>query len=137
MPGRKAGPPRAEAISSRTTSQPARQSPPSSSRWCRKYGRSIFGSTSFSSPIISGVIAQMVASNSSLSSETIRQILKDTANKVGGYDYNWNPAMPGHSFELGYGRVNAESAVLAAGGNTIFEDGFESGDTTAWSSSVP
>jgi hypothetical protein len=32
-------------ISSSTVSQAARASPPSSSRWCRKYGRSIFGMT--------------------------------------------------------------------------------------------
>ena len=79
----------------------------------------------------------MLASDPSLTSETARQILKDTAEKVGPYDYNWNPSMPGHSFELGYGRVNAEAAVLAAGGNTIFADGFESGDVSAWSGSVP
>ena len=54
---------------------------------------------------------------------------------MGGYDYNWNPAMPGHSFELGYGRVNAEAAVAAVNG-AIFTDGFESGDTTAWSATV-
>ena len=45
--------------------------------------------------------------------------------------------MPGHSFELGYGRVNAEAAVAAANSGDIFADGFESGDTSAWKSTVP
>ena len=53
---------------------------------------------------------------------------------MGGYDYNWNAGMPGHSFELGYGRVNADAAVAAAAeaATGIFDDGFESGDTSAW-----
>ena len=92
--------------------------------------------TSFSSPIISGVIGLMLTVNPALAEEDIRQILKDTADKVGGYDYNWNASMPGHSFELGYGRVNAEAA-LAAVDSGIFTDGFESGDTSAWSLTIP
>jgi len=39
------GAPTAAAINSRTVSQAARASPPSRFRWCRKYGRSIFGIT--------------------------------------------------------------------------------------------
>ena len=93
--------------------------------------------TSFSAPLTSGVVALMLAVNPGLTNAEIRQILWDTADKVGGYNYNWNASMPGHSFELGYGRVNAESAVLAANTGSIFTDGFESGDTLAWSSTVP
>lgn len=85
------------------------------------------GGTSFSSPIISGVIALMLSVNPDLDQAEIRQILKDTADKVGGYDYNWNPEMPGHSFELGYGRVNAQAAVEAATpvGPLELKNGFE------------
>ena len=36
-----------------------------------------------------------------LNNTTVRQILRDTADEVGPYEYNGNPAMPGHSFELG------------------------------------
>ncbi len=99
------------------------------------YGTS--GGTSFSAPLTSGVVALMLAAHPGLTNVQIRQILHDTADKVGGYDYDWNGSMPGHSFELGYGRVDAESAVLAAANTDIFADGFESGDTTAWSSSTP
>ncbi len=92
--------------------------------------------TSFSAPLVSGVIALMLSANPGLSNTDIRQILHDTADKVGGYDYNWNAAMPGHSRELGYGRVNAASAVAAVGASTLFTDDFESGDTTSWSETV-
>ncbi len=90
--------------------------------------------TSFSSPLTSGVVALVLAVNPALTNVEVRQLLWDTADKVGGYDYNWNGAMPGHSFELGYGRVNAHAAVLAANAGGIFADGFESGNTLAWSS---
>ncbi len=76
----------------------------------------------------------MLSVNPDLTNVEIRQILRDTADKVGGYDYNWNMSMPGHSFELGYGRVNARRAIEAANTGNIFADGFESGDTTSWSS---
>ena len=91
--------------------------------------------TSFSAPTVSGVVALMLSANPALTAAQVRQILRDTADKVGGYNYNWNAMMPGHSFELGYGRVNAESALAAVGAGAIFADGFESGDITAWSAS--
>jgi hypothetical protein len=93
--------------------------------------------TSFSSPLTSGVVALMLAVEPTLTNLEIRQILRDTAAKVGGYDYDWDPGMPGHSLELGYGRVDAQAAVLAASAGTIFADGFESGDVSAWSEVSP
>lgn len=90
-------------------------------------GYSAPSGTSFSSPIISGVISLMLAVNPGLTNAEIRQILHDTAEKVGPYNYNWNGSMPGHSLELGYGRVNAQAAVEAAGGmvGLDFMQGFE------------
>ena len=76
------------------------------------YGSS--SGTSFASPIVSGVIALMLSLDPNFTQAEIQQILIDTADKVGGYDYNWNPADPGHSRELGYGRINAQAAVEAA-----------------------
>ncbi|MCP4902240.1 MAG: S8 family serine peptidase [bacterium] len=94
--------------------------------------------TSFAAPLTSGVAALMLSTNPDLTNVQIRQLLKDTADKVGGYDYNWDPAMPGHSYELGYGRVNADQAIQAAASyGFIFEDGFESGDVSSWSSYKP
>ena len=93
--------------------------------------------TSFAAPVVSGVVALMLSVYPNLEEAEIRQILKDTADKVGGYDYDWNPSMPGHSRELGYGRVNAQAAVEAVDGMFVFTDGFESGDTSLWSSTEP
>jgi len=89
--------------------------------------------TSFSSPIVSGTVALMLDVDPSLTNVEIRRLLHDTADKVGGYDYDWNPLLPGHSRELGYGRVNALEVVLAAREVPIFADGFEAGDTSSWS----
>ncbi len=75
-----------------------------------------FGLTSASAPIISGVIALMYSVNPCLTQEQVKNILKETAEKVGGYNYQWNPNNLGHSLELGYGRVNAFLAVHAAQG---------------------
>ncbi len=93
--------------------------------------------TSFSAPLVSGVVALMLSADPSLSNTEIRQILRDTAVKVGGYDYNWNAGMPGHSQELGYGRVDANAAVQASlSDSLVFDDGFESGDAGVWTSSL-
>ena len=70
--------------------------------------------TSYASPIVSGIVALMYAVNPCLTNEGVKNILKSTADKVGGYDYNWNQNDIGHSLELGYGRVNAYSAVEMA-----------------------
>jgi subtilisin family serine protease len=86
--------------------------------------------TSFSAPTVSGIAALMWSLDPSRPNTDIRQILRDTADKVGGYNYNWNPELPGHSFELGYGRVNAESALLSVL-NDLFGNGFETERTSA------
>jgi serine protease len=75
-----------------------------------------FDKTSASAPIVSGVIALMYSVNPCLTQEQVKNILKDTAEKVGGYNYQWNPNNLGHSLELGYGRVNAFLALQAAQG---------------------
>lgn len=93
--------------------------------------------TSFAAPLVSGVVALMLSVNPALTNVEIRQVLHDTADKVGPYNYDWNPGMPGHSMELGYGRVNARRAVEAANAGGIFTDGFESGNTSAWTFVVP
>ncbi len=94
------------------------------------------GGTSFAAPLVSGVVALMLARDPTLTPAEIRHILRHTADQVGGYDYGWNPELPGHSLELGYGRVNALRAVSSVP-TAIFADGFERGNLGAWSSSVP
>jgi len=78
--------------------------------------------TSFSAPITSAIAALVWSENPALTNDQVRQILKDTADKVGGFNYNWDPGRPGHSREFGYGRVNAYEAVMAANPTISFPD---------------
>lgn len=72
------------------------------------------GGTSASTPLVAGVVALMLSVNPCMSTDQIIEVLSITSEKVGGYDYAWNSSKPGHSQELGYGRVNAFLAVKAA-----------------------
>ena len=65
-----------------------------------------------SSDLISGAAGLVFSVNPDLTEAQVKQLLYTTADKVGksGYDAN------GHSVYYGYGRVNANKAVAAAGG---------------------
>jgi subtilisin family serine protease len=71
-----------------------------------------FGGTSSACPGVAGVAALVLARNPALTSDQIRKILRQTADRIdrrkGRYDAN------GHSPFYGYGRVNALAAVRAA-----------------------
>jgi subtilisin family serine protease len=68
-----------------------------------------FGGTSSATPLAAGVGALVLSANPRLSSDELRDILRTTADKIGGgYDAN------GFSPEFGYGRVNAAKAVEVA-----------------------
>ena len=67
--------------------------------------------TSFSAPQVAAAAALLLIINPYLFPNQIRQILTTTADKVGGYNYNWNLYKPGHSKELGYGRLDVEEAI--------------------------
>jgi subtilisin family serine protease len=83
--------------------------------------------TSFSSPIISAVAGLIWSLNPALTNEEVRTILHMSADQVGGYDYQHDPMRPGHSLELGFGRINVLTAVQMAGLEEVFHvDGFES-----------
>ncbi len=73
-----------------------------------------FGGTSAATPMVAGVAALVMSVNNCISNLQVKDILLNTADKVGGYDYNWSSTKPGHSKQFGYGRVNAHKAVLAA-----------------------
>ena len=63
--------------------------------------------TSFSSPIVAGVATLVASIKPTLSNTQIVSILKSTADDLGS---------AGYDIYYGYGRVNANSAVLAANG---------------------
>ena len=85
------------------------------------------GGTSASTPMVAGVVALMLSVNPDLSVDQVLDVLYSTAEEVGGYDYTWNSDLPGHSKELGYGRVNAflalqgalQTPILSAGNDTL------------------
>src|SRR5690606_21629748 len=54
----------------------------------------IYGSsngTSFSAPSVSGIVSLMYSVTPCLTNHQIKDILEQTANKGGEYNYNWNP----------------------------------------------
>ncbi len=72
-----------------------------------------YAGTSWSVSIASGVVGLMLSVDPCLTPDEIKEILHNTADKVGGYNYNWDPSNPGHSLEMGFGRINAAAAVAA------------------------
>ncbi|MDH7445635.1 S8 family peptidase [Aquimarina sp. 2201CG14-23] len=96
--------------------------------------------TSFAAPAVSATAALMLSVNPSLSNQEIEDILKCTADKVGGYNYNWDATQPGHSQELGYGRLNANQALIAVNTadiyirDTLADDGTEPSSGTMYTS---
>lgn len=72
----------------------------------------LFNGTSSSCPMAAATAALMLTIHPDLSVSDLRTALQSSADKVGGYDYNWNPVRPGHSLDLGYGRTNAYNAII-------------------------
>ncbi len=73
-----------------------------------------FNGTSAACPHAAAVAALMLSIRSDLTEDALRWLMGNTADKVGGYNYN-KPAYAGTwSFELGYGRINAYKALQAA-----------------------
>ncbi|MDZ4846156.1 MAG: S8 family serine peptidase [Chitinophagales bacterium] len=71
-----------------------------------------FQKTSAASPIVAGTAALVLSKNLNLSWQEVKTRLQNSADKTGGsYNYNYDSNKPGHSIEMGYGRVNAEQAV--------------------------
>ncbi len=65
--------------------------------------------TSFSSPMVAATASLMLSVKPDLYNTEIREILKNTAEKVGGHSYNQD----GWNKYLGYGRINTYYAVCA------------------------
>jgi hypothetical protein len=69
--------------------------------------------TSYSAPLVSGIVALLIDKNQFVSYQTVRNILRNTAEKVNPTTYNYNASVtyPGKSEEMGYGRVHCFNAL--------------------------
>lgn len=66
--------------------------------------------TSFAAPCAAGVAALALSADPGLTRDQLRQIMRDTADKIGGVTYD----AAGHNDDYGFGRVNADAAVRRA-----------------------
>ncbi len=73
-----------------------------------------FNGTSAACPNAAGVVALILSANSRVKAWDAKYLLASTADKVGGYNYDQNKYAGTWSRELGFGRVNAYNAVIAA-----------------------
>jgi proprotein convertase subtilisin/kexin type 2 len=78
--------------------------------------RSDFSGTSASTPMVSGVVALMLAANPNLSWRDVRLILAKTARRNDPTDPDWiaAPGLPAFNHKYGFGVVDAVAAVAAA-----------------------
>jgi len=77
---------------------------------------SSFGGTSAACPVVAGVSALILSVNPCLTGKEVRDIIEQTAQKIGNYSYTTNTDRPNGTWnnEMGYGLVNAYEAVLMA-----------------------
>ena len=73
-----------------------------------------FSGTSASCPAMAAVAGMVLVKNPDLTEAQVRDILKNSCRKIGGYAYDAN----GKSAELGFGIIDANTAVSLAGGTT-------------------
>lgn len=81
-----------------------------------------FSGTSAAAPQVAGVMALILSANPKLTLSQARQILESNTDKLSSYSFSSNTAgQPNGTWnnEVGYGRVNAYKAVLAAIGGPI------------------
>ena len=75
-----------------------------------------FGGTSSASPLVSGVVACMLEANPNLTWRDVQHIIADTArmNHPASVGWQQNAAGRYHSYDYGFGAVDAGAAVAAA-----------------------
>jgi subtilisin family serine protease len=110
-----------------------------------------FNGTSSACPNAAAVVALILSANQNLTGAQARNILEQTCDKVGGYNYQSNVSgQPNGTWtsQAGYGRINADKAVLMAlgqvrnitgsdplcsSGSTYFLNGIPCNSTVTWS----
>lgn len=66
--------------------------------------------TSFSTPLVSGILAMILEANPLLTRIQVEEILKNTSDKIGNVKYDLN----GHNIYYGYGKINVQKAINEA-----------------------
>lgn len=74
-----------------------------------------FGGTSAAAPLVSGVVALMLAEKPSLTWRDVQHILVRSSYKINPTDPSWSGGVFPHSEKFGFGLVDAEAAVRLAG----------------------
>ncbi|WP_330352017.1 S8 family serine peptidase [Streptomyces chartreusis] len=72
--------------------------------------------TSFAAPCAAGCAALALSVNPHLKRDQLREVMHESADKVGGPEVHYDAA--GHNDDYGFGRVNASRAVALADGMT-------------------
>ena len=67
--------------------------------------------TSYAVPYVSGIAALAFSANPFLTEEEAREIIKKTAQKVGGYNYNNSNVYGTYNENVGHGLIDAEAVV--------------------------
>ncbi|MEO0896727.1 MAG: S8 family serine peptidase [Bacteroidota bacterium] len=98
-----------------------------------------FNGTSAACPITAGVIGLMASANPNLTGIEMGELLISSAEKVGNYTYSSQAGLPLGTWnnEMGYGRINAYQAVLAALNASCTIDAQEPNDQAAQAIQVP
>jgi hypothetical protein len=65
--------------------------------------------TSFAAPCAAGVAALALSKNPALTAQQLRELMRSSCDKIGNLPY-----IDGRNVRFGYGRINAETAVLKA-----------------------
>ncbi len=78
----------------------------------RAYTQNFIG-TSAAAPTVSGIAAAIIATNSALSAQEVKDLIKDTADPI---DANRVVYVAGRNDQYGHGRANMFKAVSVAGG---------------------
>ncbi|HSM14430.1 MAG TPA: S8 family serine peptidase, partial [Thermoanaerobaculia bacterium] len=102
-------------------------------------GYSSSSGTSMAGPHVAGLVALLLSAKPALAGDVdaIEQVIRDSAFQpsFGGACGVGPGVFPNNTY--GAGRIDALAAVQLALAGMPFADGFESGDTGAWSSAIP
>jgi subtilisin family serine protease len=80
---------------------------------CNDYAKT-FGGTSHSAPVVAGAAALVLSRQPRLNWQEVRDVLRSTAVKIDPADPNWQ-GVPAFNMFYGFGRLNVDAAVAAAG----------------------